>query len=522
MCESKVQSVTLFTDRAKVTRVVDTELPGGETRCTLKNLPASMDIDTLRVRLASDVSVLLKAVTVENQLETEANLEQINKLREKIALLKDQIEEKEAVMIGLMVRINHLDGLLQETRSFAYALNNQKIDMEDHFKRLDQISEERGKAVSHRTLLNREIDPIKKELAVLTQELDKIQSPLSTESFTVEVDLELSQSAKVLIELTYFVYDCSWSPIYHFMLENNKLSVEYAADVTQKTGELWQNIQLELSTATPAFVTEIPDPRGWFIAKHIPAPPRPPRSAVLAKNTVSNYDAVSLGVQSEEINQFALTAPDLEVVSEGLEVSFRIAHPVTLESREKNTKVLIANVELPFTEDLVVFPRLNREVIRRLKVHNDSDYILIPGRAYLYSNTAFVGETTIRYVPLSGELLMNFGADNRINVRREIAQQDVSKKLLQDREIRQFGYVIKLKSSADVPLKIDVHDQIPVSKNEDVKVRLDQVSPKPDKVDDLNRMLWQVGLAAIADKEISYRFVVDYPKDTLISGLPII
>ena len=64
-------------------------------------------------------------------------------------------------------------------------------------------------------------------------------------------------------------------------------------------------------------------------------------------------------------------------------------------------------------------------------------------------------------------------------------------------------------------------DEIPLSRNDDIKVHLLEASPKPDHADDLNRLTWNVSLQPNAEVTLRYRFSVEYPRDAQLSGLPV-
>lgn len=57
---------------------------------------------------------------------------------------------------------------------------------------------------------------------------------------------------------------------------------------------------------------------------------------------------------------------------------------------------------------------------------------------------------------------------------------------------------------------MEVSDQIPVSREDSVKVRLIDVDPKTDKPEK-GIITWQVELPAESRKELSFEFQVEYP-----------
>jgi len=171
-------------------------------------------------------------------------------------------------------------------------------------------------------------------------------------------------------------------------------------------------------------------------------------------------------------------------------------------------------------EDRFTIPRLSEEVFRRVKLTNTSDLVFLEGSAALYADEAYVGTIAIPFIPQGGEYQLNFGTDERVEVKREIIRQTASGKFLQDKRVKSYGYQITISNPTEETLSVVVQDQIPVSQHEEIKVRLDKAEPNPDKKDDLNRMTWKLSLPPKTKKLVQFQFVIEAPADMEIRGLP--
>jgi hypothetical protein len=63
-----------------------------------------------------------------------------------------------------------------------------------------------------------------------------------------------------------------------------------------------------------------------------------------------------------------------------------------------------------------------------------------------------------------------------------------------------------------------VHDQMPVGRHEDIKVKLESAVPKPKEPDELNLLDWELDLAPKEKKTIRFEFVVEYPQEMRVMG----
>jgi uncharacterized protein (TIGR02231 family) len=100
-----------------------------------------------------------------------------------------------------------------------------------------------------------------------------------------------------------------------------------------------------------------------------------------------------------------------------------------------------------------------------------------------------------------------------------MSKRDVDKKMLRDQRRIRFGYEIKLKNLRKNPVQVEVHDHIPVSRNENIKIKLDLVKPTATEHSDLNMLQWQFTLAPDNEQTISYEFLVEYPQAMNVVGI---
>ena len=96
--------------------------------------------------------------------------------------------------------------------------------------------------------------------------------------------LEAAAATEAEIELTYHVQVASWRPLYDLVLDGEKLTVSYLAEITQRTGEDWPEVTLVLSTTRQGLRQTLPELTPWYIsrpqrrARARPGGPRRPAS----------------------------------------------------------------------------------------------------------------------------------------------------------------------------------------------------------------------------------------------------
>jgi hypothetical protein len=96
----------------------------------------------------------------------------------------------------------------------------------------------------------------------------------------------------------------------------------------------------------------------------------------------------------------------------------------------------------------------------------------------------------------------------------------VDKTLIGGKRRIHYGYETRLENLLGAPASLALHDQIPVARHEEIKVRLDTVDPKPAEQSALNLLKWELSLAPNEKRIIHFEFTVEYPQTLEVQGLP--
>jgi uncharacterized protein (TIGR02231 family) len=193
---------------------------------------------------------------------------------------------------------------------------------------------------------------------------------------------------------------------------------------------------------------------------------------------------------------------------------------VTIPPDGASHKVTVARFSLEPEFDYVSAPRLVEAVYRRAKVVNASAYTFLAGQANLFLGEEFIGTTKLDLIPPQGEIELYLGVDDRIRVERELKRREMDKRLIGGKKRFNFGYEIELENLLATQAKITLHDQIPVPRHEEVKVKLESVDPKPSEHSELNLLDWELSLAPKEKKTVRFDFSVECPQEMDLLGLP--
>ncbi len=525
--ETAPVAVTVFPDRARVTRQGHVTLEKGLRRIEIGPLPLALQPDSVRAAGQGTARAKLLGVTtrLENFAETPA--ETALALEKQIEAAEDQdkaLENREARLERLQAFV---DGLASQSEMFARGLALKYRATEDQGAIFDFVAQRLEALQADRLQAGQQRRDLAKKLDRLRRELQQVRSQRPLQRYLATVELEVSAPGEFDLQLTYVATGAAWKPLYDVRLGAARLDVTYLAQVTQQTGEDWTDVALTLSTARPALALIIPELDPWYIAPEfvMPVASAPARAAAAPKGGFPTAGPQALVERAEQ------AAPALPAVEElrvdeatvsasGASLTYQLAGRADIPTASEPRKVTVAAINFKPTEDYVTAPKRESVCYRRATVKNDSPYSLLAGPAQLFEGDEYLGATRLEFVAPGQEFKLALGADERLRVERKLAARDVDKTLIGDRRRIRYAYTIEVENLRDGPQIVLVRDQLPVARNEQIKVKLEAAEPAPSEHTDLNQLEWKLVLDKARKQKIRFEFSVEHPRSMVVHGLP--
>ena len=528
LTDSRITAVTVFLDRAKITRCASVTIPAGQSTVVIANLPTTIYPESVRAKgrgagvriLGLDVPIEHHARTPDaNAADLQANLESLeNSQRE----LSDQsaIEEQRVKMAGTL----RTTGATDLVKGLAWGRSG--IESIDALSKYAAAEETAAKAAI-REFAQRQ-KTLGKEIEALKARLRLVQQPASTTRRAIHVNVEADAADTLLeLEVTYACAGATWNPLYDARLQDESVHVTYLGMITQSTGEDWTDVELALSTARSAVTTEIPELSPWYLDAYVPPVVqeheirrRMSRSAPAAGGG-EDFDAVAMTMMAPV--QAPAPAPPAEELQatadhQGASVTFRLPRRTGIPSDNTPHRAQIATLELPAKLDYITAPSQAEQAYLRAKVENNSGYVLLPGKANLFHGEEYVGVTMIEDTA-AREFELQMGVDERVSVTRELVHREVSKAFIGSTKKTQFSYRIRIANQLAAASRITILDRIPHSRHEDIKVKLLDTAPKVTEQTDLSELKWNLTLEAGRTMDVQFGFSVEHPKVMRVLGI---
>ncbi|MDJ1468888.1 mucoidy inhibitor MuiA family protein [Cytophagaceae bacterium DM2B3-1] len=530
---SSITTVTVFTDRASVTRTGQAELEAGEHTLIFDDLPG-IDENSIQVNGAGKAT--LGNVKFQTAYEDVPEVDKQAVLDEK-QKLEDQRQDMEDAISRLGKEKNFLENISTKITTPTEESDKTELDSDKWLKimtfysqKLEGIDKEIRKIERSKRDINDQITKLNWQLQQSGVKNRKIKNQ-------VAVTLTVSAPGSVVLDLTYIAFGVSWVPVYDLRVvtENKQMRISYNARINQTTGEDWLDSELKLSTARPQIAGYQPELSPWRVNIYSPYPPpvmSMPRAKKMDLSTKETSVAYGGGGYNDEQEEVAFAGiPAIEAINAVAEtgstaVVFSIAgkHTIKADNSDHQVSILIEDFSAYFQYSTV--PKLSQFAYLKAKVTNETDFPFLAGEANVFLDNHFVATTRLQTIAPTEEFWTYLGVDESFKIEHKFLKKYEKKEtqlFTKNRKVLVYEYQIKIKSHKKTQEEIVVWDQLPISGNEQIKVQLLEPTYKENtdalKKNELEYLEWFYKIKAGEEILIPFKFTVEYPQDVQVTGL---
>lgn len=537
---SQITAVTVYTDRAIVTRSGTAELTAGENEIVFEKLPLQLLDDSIQVSAEGTGGTTILDVNSRNEfvantpdarvkgLEDELQAEQ-KKLR--TANDRRSILEQQKALLG---RIENAVASPPGKESEGAA----RYGFDDWQKLMNFAEENRTKLASEQLEIEEQRREIQARIDALNAQLGDLRRQGGNDRGfkRIAVRVKAATAGHLTLALSYTVNGASWAPSYDARLrsEDRTLELSYFGSVRQNTGEDWRNVALTLSTARPSLGGSAPELSPWIVDVY---QPRQMASEEIQLRSFALAEKKTLGVSLADRRQEAPAAAApvaaqmaTATVSEAAtSASFKIEGATTVLSDNTPQKVGIASEKLEARLEYRASPRLAETAFLNAEVRNTTEYPLLAGNMNTFLGESFVSTSSLRTVMPGEKFDLALGADEGISIKRRLVNRFTEQTGLTNSG-RRIGYefLTTVTNNKRVPAHVVVKDTIPVSRNERISVNLQVPSDreigtaeKPREImrEADGRLVWNLDLKPGEKREIRLKFNIEHPADVPVTGI---
>jgi uncharacterized protein (TIGR02231 family) len=507
--DSKISDVTVYRQNAKIISKAQSNLKAGTSEIIIENISTSIIPSSLQVNLSSKGKVTLLSA------KYETNYMQSPKKNPRLVQLQDSLEIINTELHWVRDQKDTYAGMESVLNSNKSLANNNGFTASEVSALIENYKNQLLAIRKKNASLSREEKKLNIKKQQLQNQLNEVSTKLNAPSGQIVLQISALQPSTADFKLTYIVRNAGWSPIYDLRAESisEPIELSYKANIYQNTGFDWERVNLSVSTGNPTQNNNRPILNTQFIDFRKPAM----LESVAVSRSKSNlaYEALEDMEQAPMDDAFAY---DAVVVENQLNVDFNLSLPQSIPSDGRQHLVALDQHNLDAKYVYHTVPKLDKGAFLLAKVSNWGHLNLLPGNANIFFEGTYVGETYINPTVAKDTLLLSMGRDEKIIISRNSVKDFTGTKLLGSNKTQTFKYEIELKNNKHSSIEIEVLDQIPISKNKDIQVKLEE-SGDATYTESNGKLLWNVKLAKGETKKLTFTFSVKYPKDEIIFGL---
>ena len=197
-------------------------------------------------------------------------------------------------------------------------------------------------------------------------------------------------------------------------------------------------------------------------------------------------------------------------------LNFSITQPQDIPSNGQEISVHLREWDLPAYFQYVAYPAREEQAFLFAYVPDWRKHDLLSGEVALSMGGQYLGTTRIDARSMKDSLEIPMGRDQQILIRRETIRNEQSKSIFGGNITEERSFAIHLKNEKESAISMEVIDQIPVSSNPDIVVKV--IDLNGGQLQQANgKVSWTVRLEPGSNLVLPFSYSVRYPKNTFIN-----
>lgn len=510
--ESRIDSVIIYPGSvAEVTRIAAVDLQAGQGDFVFAGLPSAILNDSVRVAVTGGDAIIGGVETVREPLG-ESPRERERRLLEAIEKLGHERQDALDRVAAANNEITFIEGLAElpkgEKAAAALTVGDGAENWASLWERIGAGSREARRRVREN---EREAADLQKEIDTLKQKLSQLGQSRQ-ESVRITVPYRSSESGSVELALSYRVRGPSWTPRYEARMDTaaGRLALNRSARVSQATGEDWRDVRLMLSTSQPVY-GERPELAPWWIDL---APEMKPMPRADKAMMMESFDTAPASLQR--------AAAPLQTINAEFAATYVIDGRVTVPAGNEARQLPLGSHDLAATTGAATMPQTDPRAWLIADTTWQGEGPLPPGSLARFRDGAYIGEGRLDSWAPGEERTLAFGIDPRIEVNFKPTKDEAGKSgWVTSKSTLARHYKLEITNRHERSLPVTALLRIPVSKNEDIRVKPDySVEPSDKDVDDDKGVhAWRFDLDASASETLELGYEISYPEGRELSGM---
>jgi uncharacterized protein (TIGR02231 family) len=196
-------------------------------------------------------------------------------------------------------------------------------------------------------------------------------------------------------------------------------------------------------------------------------------------------------------------------------LKFEVNVPYSIPSDGVAHQVELARFDLPASYKLMSTPKYDESVYVNAAFETNDLLNQLNAEANIYYDGTFTGTTYISS-QTNDTMLITLGKERRMLIKRTKLKEMTSKSIFGSNKKEKSGYQIAIINTSAENLELELFDQIPLSANGEIEVKLLNAGGATYNVES-GLLQWKTKIAPKQEVKLQFEFEVSYPKTKRIT-----
>jgi len=194
---------------------------------------------------------------------------------------------------------------------------------------------------------------------------------------------------------------------------------------------------------------------------------------------------------------------------------YEIKIPCNVKSENKSVNFDIDKFEIDAVYEYHCIPKIDRDAFLIARLIDWQNYNLVTGEATLFFENTYVGKSILNLTEISDTINLSFGRDKNIIVKRNKVKSTTSKQFLGNKKEETRIWKLEVKNNKRFPINLILFDQVPLSKNSEIEVIVDNTSGGIVN-NETGEVKWNLTIEPYQTITLELKYRVKYPKDKIL------
>ena len=543
---SSIRKVTVYSDRALVSREGAVKLTTGPTVYAFRQLPGWVDEGSVRAATTSgrivDVRVARSYLARANEpsyLAAEAAARELNSrllaLDDELKVLDAESKQVEDIKAFSLDKLNKdvVAGNPSGVSNPAGTGGAGSVGVNTYAAVVDFIAKEMREIAKGRRAVATAREKLVPEVEASKKQLEELRALTQLEETRVFVTVQGSSAAAAELQLTYMLPGATWESSHELRTsEGDSTAVEVTsyAVVTQASGEDWDHAELSFSTQSSTAAVRIPELEALTLGDTRAATQsiesrsasfKRAEAAFKGQNRLWNKRVQSSDLSSNFEESYQTNFESLQVTQSktvqifqslqqrGTTAQFKALSTTNVRADGRSVRVPIGRADLKAKRAIVAAPEQSLNAAQTLEMTNDSGHSLLPGNVALYQAGAFLGMTNVDFVADGEQFAVFLSVADQLKLSRALDKKH-SALVRKQRTQMQLAFVVTVENLSGKAMTLNLADRVPVSEDKDIVISGVKINPDA-KPDSKGIVRWPLALKPKEKRTIEIQYQIEYP-----------